>query len=115
MNYDAAFRKGRTFPEFLRSVQANEDLWHSIARRAPLRDEALGRIAGVGGKWRLLVLADDWCGDAVNTLPVIARLVEAAPNLELRIVGREELPGIMDDHLTWGPPLCLPSPGAARR
>lgn len=102
MSYNAAFRQGKTFSEFVGGVQANDDLWRSIARRAPLHEGALGRIAAVEGRWRLLVLADDWCGDAVNTLPVIARLAEAAPNLELRVRGREEIPAIMDDHLTGG-------------
>lgn len=32
MNYDAAFRQGRTFSEFLDTVQENADLWHSITR-----------------------------------------------------------------------------------
>lgn len=67
------------------------------ASRAP----PSGRVEpGSRGARRLLVLADDWCEDAVNTLPGIARLAEAAPNLELRVLGREEIPEIMDRHLT---------------
>lgn len=100
MDYSAAFQKGRTFAEFLEAAKQNGDLWHAITRRTSLPEGAVERVAVVGGRWRLLVLADDWCGDAVNTLPVIARLADAAPNLELRILGREEIPAIMDDHLT---------------
>jgi len=102
MNYNAAFQQGRTFAEFLDTVRENAEMWHSIARRASVHEEALARVSAVDGRWRLLVLADDWCGDAVNTLPVIARLADAAPNLELRILGREEIPAIMDGHLTKG-------------
>jgi hypothetical protein len=102
MNYEAAFERGRTFSEFLAGVEANTDLWQATSRRAPIHPEALARVSAAGGRWRLLVLADDWCGDAVNTLPVIARLAEAAPSLELRILGREHLLEIMDRHLTRG-------------
>ncbi len=100
MTSEEAYEKGRPFTEFLEAVEANEDLWRAITERAVLHDESVERIAAVGGRWRLLVLADDWCGDAVNTVPVIARLADACPNLQLRILGREEFPEIMDRHLT---------------
>jgi len=97
-----AFEKGRTFRAFLDAVEANRDLWWSLAGRVALQEESVARIAAVAGRWRLLVLADDWCGDAVNILPVVAGLADAAPNLTLRILGREEVPELMDRHLTHG-------------
>jgi len=48
------------------------------------------------------VLVEDWCGDAVNTLPVIGRLAEHASNIELRVVGRDANLDLMDAHLTNG-------------
>ena len=97
-----AFEKGRTFTAFLDAVEANSGLWHTLPNRVTLHGESVMRIAAVPGRWRLLVLADDWCGDAVNILPVIAGLADAAPNLTLRILGREEVPEVMDRHLTHG-------------
>ncbi len=97
-----AWEEGRTFSEFLEAAEANRNLWLAMAGRVVPHQESLERIAAVGGQWKLLVLADDWCGDAVNTVPVIARLAEATPNVELRIVGREEAPDVMDAHLTRG-------------
>lgn len=97
-----AFEKGRTFTAFLDSVEANSDLWWTLSDRVTLHHESVARIAAVAGQWRLLVLADDWCGDAVNILPVIAGLADAAPNLTLRILGREEVPEVMERHLTHG-------------
>lgn len=94
------YEKGRTFEEFLEGAKANRDLWHALVEHVVLHDESLKRIAAVGRRWRLLVLAEDWCGDAVNTVPVIAAIADASPNLELRILRREELPEIMDRHLT---------------
>ena len=51
---------------------------------------------------RLLILAEDWCGDASNTVPVLARWVEMTPGLELRILRRDEYPAVMDRYLTNG-------------
>jgi hypothetical protein len=102
MTNEHAYQMARSFPEFLAAVEAKKELWHALAARAPLFPEEVERVAAVPGSWRLLVIADDWCGDAVNTVPVVSRLAEAAPNLELRVVGREEVPDLMDRHLTAG-------------
>jgi hypothetical protein len=48
------------------------------------------------------VLSEDWCGDAVNSVPYLARLAELAPNLDLRVLARDENPDLMDAHLTRG-------------
>jgi hypothetical protein len=100
--YDRAFDGGRTFREYLADVMANPDLWQAVTARVRLSADAIGGVRAVPGRWRVLALAEDWCGDAVNILPVVAHLVDAAPDVELRIVGRDEYPGLMDRHLTNG-------------
>ncbi len=98
------YESGVPFSAFLASVAANAALWHAVAARAQVSDAAVARLAAIGGRWHLLVLAEDWCGDAVNTLPVIARLVERAPadTLDLRILPRDANLDIMDAHLSNG-------------
>lgn len=51
---------------------------------------------------QFLVIAEDWCGDAVNTLPVLAALADRAENLDLRVLSRDANAGLMDAHLTNG-------------
>lgn len=51
---------------------------------------------------RLLVIAEDWCGDASNTVPVLARLGDLAGCLEMRMIPRDENPVLMDRYLTNG-------------
>ena len=38
----------------------------------------------------------------MNTLPLVARLAELTPNVDLRVVGRDDNPDLMDAHLTNG-------------
>lgn len=90
----------KPFSAFLRDVEVNAALWHSIARRADVPREWVERVRNAGGKWHLLVVAEDWCGDAVNTLPVLAKLAELAGNIDLRIISRDENPDVMDGHLS---------------
>jgi len=84
----------------LETVKQNADLWSAVWRRAVVGEEYLRRVAAVAGIWHLLVLSEDWCGDAVNTVPVVAKLVALSPNLELRVLPRDENLDLMDAHLT---------------
>ena len=76
-------------------------LWEGLHRLARIPDWALAAVPGDAGR-RLLVLAEDWCGDASNTIPVLARLADSAPGVELRILHRDEHPELMDHYLTNG-------------
>jgi hypothetical protein len=69
-------------------------------RTARVPESLVAETTALGRRFRLLVISEDWCGDAVNTVPVLARWTEMAPNLELRIVRREENPALMDAYLT---------------
>lgn len=49
------------------------------------------------------VITEGWCGDGAQNLPVIARLAkESGGNIQLRIVLRDDNPGIMERYLTNG-------------
>lgn len=88
------------FEEMLATAEKNADLWAAVWRRAKVPEEVVQRVTALGGAWRLLVLSEDWCGDAVNTVPVVAKLAALAPNLDLRVLARDHNLDLMDAHLT---------------
>ncbi len=96
------FAGAETFQDFLRTVRSHETLWHQIFRRAQLPPEARQAAEEIRGRWHLLVLAEDWCGDAVHIVPYLARLEEAFTAFQVRILSRDENPDLMDAHLTAG-------------
>ena len=96
------FAAAQTFDEFLEGTQTLREFWHASAKRASVDQELVERAIATGENWHLLVLNADWCGDSVNTVPYIARLAEAAPNVELRLLDRDENLDLMDAHLTNG-------------
>ncbi|MDT8435874.1 MAG: thioredoxin family protein [Gemmatimonadota bacterium] len=83
-------------------VREHAELWRGVWERATSPDDQLARLAAIGGRWRLLVLSEDWCGDASNTVPVLARFALDAPQLEIRILKRDANLELMDRYLTNG-------------
>jgi len=82
------------------SAPEHKGLWAAMHRTARIPEALVAETTALGRRFRLLVISEDWCGDAVNTVPVLARWAESAPNLELRIVRRDENPALMDAYLT---------------
>lgn len=54
------------------------------------------------GKCRWTIITEAWCGDAAQTVPVLARLAEINPSCALNIVYRDENPELIDRFLTNG-------------
>lgn len=95
------FASAMTLDEFIERAEANRDLWLAIRRRAQAPADLVERLRSLPPRRHLLVLAEDWCGDAVNTLPPLARLVEAVPQLDLRVLERDQNLDLMDTPPHW--------------
>lgn len=48
------------------------------------------------------MITEGWCGDSAQSLPYIAAMAQAHPNISLQICLREENPEIMNQYLTNG-------------
>ncbi len=102
------FESALTFTDYLATVRQHEGLWRAVYERARLPEDVLEAARAIPGVWRLLALSEDWCGDASNILPVVARLAEALPDVELRLLSRDDNPDLMDAHLTGGRSRSIP-------
>jgi hypothetical protein len=94
------YAAAQTFEQMLATAEKNVDLWRGVRERATVDDDAVARAEALGGHWHLLVLSEDWCGDAVNVIPVIDELAARARNFDLRMLRRDLNPDLMDAHLT---------------
>lgn len=88
-----------TLEEFIDQAEKNQDIWKSMHERARVPAEFAERLEELPARY-LLVILEDWCGDAFNSVPVIARLAEKHPRLELRVVRRDEHLDLMDQYLS---------------
>jgi hypothetical protein len=100
-DYAAYFTGGVAFAQFLENARARRDEWRQHYSDATVTADLVTRMRALPDRRRILVVADDWCADSVNTIPYVARLVDAAPKrLELRIVNSTLGRPVMDAHPT---------------
>ena len=94
------YEQAISFEDFIASARVRHDLWRDMAARVRVPEELTARARQIPAPRRLLVLLEDWCGDAVNTIPVLAALVRDVPQLDLRVLARDEHLDLMDAHLS---------------
>jgi hypothetical protein len=86
-DYQALFAGGVTFADFLEHARARRDEWRQHYNDASVTPELITRMRALPERRLILVVAEDWCSDSVNTVPYIARLVDGAPErLSLRLI-----------------------------
>jgi hypothetical protein len=95
------FEGAKALSDFIAGADQNRELWQSIYARASVSDDILELARQLPARRHLLVLVEDWCGDAFNSVPWLARLADAvADKLELRVLRRDENLDLMDEHLS---------------
>lgn len=100
-DFPALWARAVPWPRYLRAEMEHYDLWRGVYEHAQVPPWAVDGFTASAAR-RLLVIAADWCGDASNTVPVLARLAELVPGMELRMLERDEFPEVMDRYLTNG-------------
>ena len=104
----ADWDRAASFADWLAAADDLVELWTTATARAKVPADLVDRAEAVPGHWRLLVITEDWCLDATSTVPPVAALAEAASNLDLRVLDRDENLDLMDEHLTNGTARSIP-------
>jgi hypothetical protein len=100
LDFRALWDRALTYEEFVRQSREHCALWTAVYRVARIPAWACERACERERQFRLLVLAEDWCGDASNTVPYVAKLGDQARCLEMRLLRRDEHPEVMDRYRT---------------
>lgn len=88
--------------ELLNYSSLNDKRMDRLDKKINLSNETINTLNELKNNFTLLVLAEGWCGDAAQILPVINKIVEFSPLIDLKIVCRDENPALMDAFLTNG-------------
>ena len=94
-----AFGAGVPFADYLASGNERERrAWARADAAAVLPDDAESRLDPGSRIVNVLCLSGIWCGDCVRSVPIVARLAEAAgPSVALRLVDRDANPDLRDE------------------
>lgn len=96
----ALWERGEPYGAFEEGARARRDAWVGNHERARVPEALAARADALEGTWRLLVVAVDRCGDSANTIPYLARLVEGADALEMRVIDPDAGRALMEAHRT---------------
>lgn len=73
-----------------------------ILKTGKLHPEVSVKLENASKSYIFLVITETWCGDAAQTVPMIAKMIEGVSNIEMRLIFRDENPEVMDQYLTNG-------------
>jgi hypothetical protein len=108
LNLNEWFKKGLTADEYISSMKTNKEGMVLIYERFSLEEELKAKVEAIKEKnLRVIVLTEDWCGDAMLNNPVLLRIAEAA-GMEVRFVLRDQNLELMDQYLTNGTSRAIP-------
>ena len=98
----ARFSKGMTWKDYMAQMGDTRARTEDNYNKATLTDEERKFFSGVTDVKYILMLAENWCGDVHRNSPLVARIVEAIPGVELRVFLRDQNLDITDCFLNNG-------------
>lgn len=65
-------------------------------------DEVKNAISKITEKQTWLMITEDWCGDSAQNIPFLFKMTESNPNIEFKMIYRDDNLDIIDKFLTNG-------------
>lgn len=83
---------GLTMQEFIDGMNQHKAVMSKRYNKVCLSPEECKDFAGFTKKIFVAVMTEEWCTDCLMNLPILARIADSAPHIELRIFIRNEWP-----------------------
>lgn len=88
--------------DLLHYSELNEVRMNRLDKTIAVPDVINDGLKHIEKKYIWLVLSEGWCGDAAQILPILHKMEVSAPNIDMKIVFRDENEVLMDRFLTNG-------------
>ncbi|WP_428742631.1 thioredoxin family protein [Tenacibaculum sp.] len=88
--------------DLLNYSKLNDKRMKRLDKTIKLTEETIAKIKDVKEPQTWLVLTEGWCGDAAQNIPVIHKIAAENPNIDFKLVLRDENLELMDAFLTNG-------------
>lgn len=80
----------------------NDKRMDRLDKTLKVSEETLNSLHQLHKNFTFLVIAEGWCGDAAQIVPVLNKIAESSSNIDLKIVLRDENEKLMNQFLTNG-------------
>lgn len=96
------FATGLTYELYKKQMTRNRERFEANEAAAPVGAAELEAFRALPAPLNVLVLAEDWCGDVIQNLPILGRIAAETGKLRLRVFLRDENPDLMEQFLNNG-------------
>lgn len=86
------WHKGLTLDQFVAGMRTLQEDTIERLSRIRLSAEDKKTFSKLNFPIKIMVLTEDWCGDSLMNLPILAKIVESCPGMEMRIFRSTENP-----------------------
>lgn len=93
---------GEENEERIAATKINAQRIKRIDKQCELTPDLLNTIDNFKSNCLWILIAESWCGDGAQCIPVISKIAEQSSNVELKLILRDENPQFMDAYLTNG-------------
>lgn len=87
---------------YLHYTKLNLSRTSRVEKKVLLTDELIIELQKINQPQTWVVIVESWCGDVPHNLPIIDKMTEIQPLVELHILLRDENLEVMDKYLTNG-------------
>jgi thiol-disulfide isomerase/thioredoxin len=104
------FQQGFSYSDYIDQIKVNKARFEEFYKFQVKPEDAkdLKELASrPNGPAKMLVLGEDWCGDVIRGMPMLARVADAA-GLEMSIFPRDQHHDIMNEYLKNGEWMSIP-------
>ena len=96
------FVQGMTYDDFKAQMTRNQERFAANERRFELDLKDLAVFQKLAKPVNVLVIAEDWCGDVIDNLPILGRIAQSSQKLNLKVFLRDKNLDLIDQYLKEG-------------
>lgn len=102
------FAQGLTYDQFKSHMTRNQSRFQENEKRFQPAPEDVAAFTSLPDPLNVLVIAEDWCGDVIDNLPILGSLAQISGKLNLRVFLRDQNPDLIDQYLKEGKYKSIP-------
>ncbi|OLN22952.1 thioredoxin family protein [Domibacillus antri] len=102
------YEKGLTPDQYIEKMTDHKENLLHVLKTFHLSGEEVSLVNKLReANWRVMVITEDWCSDAMMNVPLLLTLAKAA-DMDVRLLHRDDNLELMDQYLTNGTSRAIP-------